>query len=64
MRYTVYNCMDHISLNPLVVARIIGLIKKGLNIVERYCSRDIHAVRFSGFSAMLDLSMGGCQAAK
>ena len=36
----------------------------GFSIIGWYWSgRHIHAVCFSGFSAMLDLYMGGCQAA-
>ena len=36
----------------------------GFSIVEGYCSRrQIHAAYFSGFSAMLDISFGGRQAA-
>ena len=41
-----------------------GNLLLGFSIVEGYWSRrHIHAVCFSGFAAMSNLSMGGCQAA-
>ena len=58
MRFVLRGCCD----SSIISVKMLLILTFGFGKIGGYWSRrHVHAVCFSGFSAMFDLSKGGCQ---